>query len=409
MKLFRISTVPISLNILLKGQLRYLNQFYEVTAISGQGDELDEVEQREGVKVHPIAIERRISPLKDLVSLLQLYRYFKREKPDIIHSITPKGGLLAMIAGKWAGVPVRMHTFTGLIFPHKDGHFQTLLIWMDRVLCHCATHIYPEGKGVREDLERYRITAKPLKILANGNVNGVDTTHFSQSAVDAESIEILRAQLGVREDDFVFVFVGRLVRDKGINELVTAFKNVASTPLSDRDPTLLSDQNPIPLSDRTSAGVSNVKLLLVGPPEQHLDPLEPAVLSEIDANPNIITVGFQQDVRPYFAVSDALVFPSYREGFPNVVLQAGAMGLPSIVTDINGCNEIITNGHNGLIIPVKDSAALENAMRRLAVDRDLYGSLREHSRPLIESRYRQDRVWEALLEEYREAGGGVIE
>ncbi|OWK74505.1 glycosyltransferase family 1 protein [Flavobacteriaceae bacterium JJC] len=393
MKLFRISTVPISLNILLKGQLRYLNQFYEVTAISGEGEELDEVEQREGVKVHPIAIERRISPLKDLVSLLQLYRYFKREKPDIIHSITPKGGLLTMIAGKWAGVPIRMHTFTGLIFPHRDGHFQTLLVWMDRILCHCATHIYPEGKGVKEDLERYRITGKPLKILANGNVNGVDTEYFNRPAVATESVEALRDQLGIGEEDFVFVFVGRLVRDKGINELVTAFKNLTSTPLSDRTPTLLSE--------RASAGVSNVKLLLVGPLEQHLDPLEPNVLSEIEANPHIITVGFQQDVRPYFALSDALVFPSYREGFPNVVLQAGAMELPSIVTDISGSNEIIEEGKNGLIIPVKDSAALENAMRRLAGDRDLYRSMQEHARPLIESRYRQDKVWAALLEEYR--------
>ncbi|MDP2452512.1 MULTISPECIES: glycosyltransferase family 4 protein [unclassified Kaistella] len=385
MKLFRISTVSMSLNILLNGQLRYLRQFYDVTAISGAGSELDEVEEREGVKVHPIAMERQISPLKDVMSLIRLYRFFKREKPDVIHSITPKAGLLSMIAGKWAGVPVRMHTFTGLIFPHKAGHFQTLLIWMDRVLCHYATHIYPEGNGVKGDLERYRITKKPLKILANGNVNGVDTEYFSRPAVAAESVETLRHQLGIRDDDFVFVFVGRLVRDKGINELVTAFKNLASTPLS----------------DRAATGVGGVKLLLVGSLEQHLDPLKSAVLSEIDTNPNIINVGFQQDVRTYFALSNALVFPSYREGFPNVVLQAGAMELPSIVTNISGSTEIIEEGTNGLIIPVKDSAALENAMHRLAGDRNLYRSMRERTRFLVESRYRQDRVWEALLEEYR--------
>jgi glycosyltransferase involved in cell wall biosynthesis len=240
-------------------------------------------------------------------------------------------------------------------------------------------------KILTPDLIKYCITQKPLKILANGNVNGVDTEYFSRSAVGAESAEALRRQLGIREDDFVFVFVGRLVGDKGINELVTAFKNLDSTPLS----------------GRASAGVSDVKLLLVGPLEQHLDPLEPAVLSEIEANPHIITVGFQQDVRPYFALSDALVFPSYREGFPNVVLQAGAMEMPSIVTNISGSNEIIEEGSNGMIIPVKDSAALANAMHRLISDHALYDSLKKHSRPLIESRYRQDRVWAALLEEYR--------
>lgn len=383
-KLFRISTVPMSLNILLKGQLRYLRQFYDVTAISGAGAELDEVEEREGVKVHPIGIERRISPLKDVMSLIRLYRYFKREKPDIIHSITPKAGLLSMIAGKWAGVPMRMHTFTGLIFPHKDGHFQTLLIWMDRVLCHYATHIYPEGRGVKKDIERYRITKKPLKILANGNVNGVDTEYFSRHAVAAESVETLRHQLGIRDDDFVFVFVGRLVRDKGINELVTAFKNLASAPLS----------------DYSSSDISDLKLLLVGPLEQDLDPLHPETLAMIESHPQIISVGFRRDVRPYFGISDALVFPSYREGFPNVVLQAGAMDLPSIVTDINGCNEIIEEGKNGMVIPVKDTAALQQAMENMMRDTDLYHSMKVNSRPLIESRYRQEVVWHALLEEY---------
>lgn len=384
-KLFRISTVPISLNLLLKGQLRYLNLFYEVTGISGVGKALQEVKERENVKVHALEMAREISPFKDLVSLYRLYQYFKKEKPDIIHSITPKAGLLSMIAGKLAGVPVRMHTFTGLIFPYKKGHFQKLLIWMDRLLCHCATHIYPEGKGVQEDLIRYRITNKSLKILANGNVNGVDTEYFNRIAVEQERIDVLRKELGISKNDFVFVFVGRLVRDKGINELVTAFKNLASTLLS----------------DRASTGVSDVKLLLVGSLEQHLDPLKSAILSEIDTNPNIINVGFQQDVRTYFALSNALVFPSYREGFPNVVLQAGAMELPSIVTNISGSNEIIEEGTNGLIIPVKDSAALENAMHRLAGDRNLYRSMRERTRFLVESRYRQDRVWEALLEEYR--------
>lgn len=388
-KLFRIATVPISLNILLKGQLRYLNQFYSVTAISGEGKDMQAVKQREEVKTNIIEMAREIAPLQDLRSLYSLYRYFKQEKPDIIHSITPKAGLLSMIAGKLAGVPIRMHTFTGLIFPTRSGLLQKVLIQMDRLLCSCATHIYPEGQGVKKDLIAYQITNKPLKVIANGNVNGIDTAYFDRNHFPKVQQQELRTQLGIQPDDFVFIFVGRLVSDKGINELVTAFKNLCHCDH---------------LAPSTSHPTStNLKLLLVGPLETALDPLQPSTLAEIEHNGNMISVGYQDDVRPYFALADALVFPSYREGFPNVVLQAGAMGLPSIVTNINGCNEIIQDHHNGLIIPVKDAVALEKAMRQLQGDELLYQSLQHEVRKKIVDHYEQKVVWQAILEEYRKA------
>ncbi len=178
-KIIRTSTVPISLNILLKGQLKFLAQFFTVIGVSGDGQDLEEVEKREGIKTYPIEMERGISPVKDLVSLYRLYLLFKVEKPQIVHSITPKAGLLTMLAGKMAGVPIRMHTFTGLIFPTRKGLVQKLLIKMDKLLCWSATNIYPEGKGVKDDLIKYKITSKPLKVLANGNVNGIDLDYFS--------------------------------------------------------------------------------------------------------------------------------------------------------------------------------------------------------------------------------------
>ena len=144
-----------------------------------------------------------------------------------------------------------------------------------------------------------------------------------------------------------------------------------------------------------------MKLLLVGSLEGALDPLQPETLKVIETHPNIISVGFQSDVRPYFAISDCLVFPSYREGFPNVVMQAGAMGLPSIVTDINGCNEIIVEGENGTIIPVKNVAAIVQAMQKMCSDIAYYNQLRQNARRMIQSRYEQRVVWEALLEEYK--------
>lgn len=382
-----------------------MNQFYEVTAISGVGKDMEEVREREQVRTQVIEMSREISLLKDLASLYQLYRYFKKEKPDIIHSITPKGGLLSMIAGKLAGVPVRMHTFTGLIFPTKTGLTRQLLILMDRILCFCATHIYPEGVGVQKDLIAYHITKKPLKVIANGNVNGIDTDYFNPDQVSFLLQQNLKTELGISENDFVFIFVGRLVKDKGINELVAAFKGLKHATSIIPSPTSLA-QKPSPLIHHPSSNTDqpSTKLLFVGPFEENLDPLSPETLKEIESNPNIISVGFQEDVRPYFAVSDVLIFPSYREGFPNVVLQAGAMGLPSIVTDISGCNEIIQHGCNGLIVPPKEVDSLRIAMEQVLHNPSLYEALKSKSQERILP-YEQKAVWEALLAEYRKARG----
>ena len=165
-KLIRTATVSLSLDILLKGQLQFLSQNFDVVAISGQDKHLIEVEDREKVKTIAVAFERKIAPFRDLISLFKLYKVLKKEKPFIIHSITPKAGLLSMIAGYFANVPVRIHTFTGLIFPSKKGLMQQLLIVMDKILCRFATHIFPEGNGVKNDLLQYKITKKPLKINA---------------------------------------------------------------------------------------------------------------------------------------------------------------------------------------------------------------------------------------------------
>ena len=374
--LFRTATISMSLNVLLKGQLNFLNRYYDVTAISGSDDFLLELKQREGVEVFDIEMQRQIAPIEDLKSLWKLYKYFAKEKPLIVHSITPKAGLLTMMAAKMAGVPIRMHTFTGLIFPSRTGLIQKVLINMDKLLCYCATNIYPEGKGVRADLIQYKITKKPLKILANGNVNGIDKDYFDPELYSSEDKIQLRNELGILENDFVFIFVGRLVRDKGINELIAAFLKLQSNS-------------------------KKVKLLLVGPFENDLDPLNIETIKAIHECNTIITVGFQEDVRPYYAFSDALVFPSYREGFPNVVLQAGAMGLPCIVTNISGCNEIIIEGQNGTIIPVKNESGIYNAMIKLSSDKDYYSVLKSNARKMITSRYEQQVVWEALLAEYK--------
>jgi glycosyltransferase involved in cell wall biosynthesis len=375
-KLIRTATIALSLNYLLKGQLAFLSKYYEVVAVSGQDKDLKKVADREGVRIKSVFIERHISPLNDLVSLWNLFWFFKKEKPLIVHSITPKAGLLTMIAAKYAGVPIRIHTFTGLIFPTRKGLMQQLLIYMDKLLCYCATNIYPEGKGVKYDLINYKITNKPLKVIGNGNINGIDKNYFDPELYSLDDKMKLRKRLGILENEFVFIFVGRLVRDKGINELISAFIKIKSC-------------------------TNNTKLLLVGSFENDLDPLYPETIKAIRECNKIITVGFQPDVCPYYRISDALVFPSYREGFPNVVLQAGAMALPCIVTDINGSNEIIIEGQNGTIIPVNDEEALIHAMTKVSSDKEYYSGLKTNARKMIISRYEQQVVWDALLTEYK--------
>lgn len=370
-KLFRISTIPTSLETLLKGQLKMLSEYYEVVAVSSPGEKMKVLEEREGVRTVSIPMERRISLVKDFISLLRLIVLFAKERPDMVHSITPKAGLLSMLAAWITRVPVRMHTFTGLVFPTATGKMQKLLIAMDRLTCFCATHINPEGEGVKRDLVNYNITSKPLHIIANGNVNGIDLEYFDKTP---EVVE--KACSYKKEGTFTFCFVGRMVRDKGINELVHSFLR-----LYQKD--------------------ERVRLLLVGPFEKELDPVLPEVEEHILHHPGICYMGYQNDVRPFLVASDALVFPSYREGFPNVVIQAGAMGLPAIVTDINGCNEIVLPDLNGVIIPSKDEQALYESMKYFASHPVEVERMAANARPLIASRYEQRIVWNALLDEYK--------
>lgn len=375
-KLIRTATVSVSLDILLKGQLAFLNDHYQVMAISGQDVHLENVKNREKVLTVDVPMYRTISPFKDFISLVRLYFLFKKEQPLIVHSITPKAGLLSMCAAYFARVPIRIHTFTGLLFPHKEGFLHHLLLFLDKVLCRFATHIFPEGEGVKKDLLAFKVTRKPLQVIANGNVNGIDLDYFNPTTVSVQDCEQLRTSLGIASTDFVFVFVGRLVTDKGINELVAAFTKLASQH-------------------------SAVKLLLVGPFESELDPLLPETLDLIATHKSIISVGFQDDIRQYLAVSDVFVFPSYREGFPNVVLQAGAMELPCIVTDISGSNEIIIPNENGIILPIKNEIAIFEAMQLVCTNPIFLAEMKTKTRALIVSRFPQELVWNSVLLLYK--------
>lgn len=380
-KLIRITTVPISFKVLLKGQLRFMaSNGFDVKGVSSEGEELKEVRENEGIAVEAITMSRKITPFQDLKSLWEMWNFLRKEKPQIVHTHTPKAGIIGMLAARLAGVPHRLHTVAGLPLMEATGIKRKILNFVEKLTYSSATRVYPNSKGLYDFILQNNFTqSNKLKIIANGSSNGINTTFFSPAQVSEIEKVVLREKLNIQPDDFVFVFVGRIVSDKGINELIKAFSELQTAENNE---------------------LTGIKLLLVGGLESDLDPLNPETLAEINQNKDIISAGFQQDVRPFFAISDALAFPSYREGFPNVVMQAGAMGLPSIVSDINGCNEIIVEEENGLIIPPKNVEKLKEKMLTLAKDKNLYIKLKENSRRMIENRYEQSVVWKALLEEY---------
>lgn len=376
-KLIRITTVPISLEKLLENQLRFMKEHYGVTAISSDKPNLERVGQLQEVLVFHVEMTRKITLWQDLKALWQLFCYFKKEKPFIVHTHTPKAGTVGMLAAKLAGVPNRLHTIAGLPLLEANGNKRKLLNFVEKITYACATKVYPNSNGLKKIIIREQFCVEEkLKVIGNGSSNGINTSYFNPELFSVDDKLALKTHLGISPDDFVFIFVGRLVGDKGINELIQSFQKI------------VTETNP-------------AKLLLVGSFESDLDPLEPATLQEITTNNKIISIGFQIDVRPYLAISSCLAFPSYREGFPNVVMQAGAMGLPSIVTNINGCNEIVIEGENGIIIPVKNSNAIYEAMNKMIVDDDFRKKLQQNARQMIVSRYEQQVVWEAILAEYK--------
>nr|WP_321223479.1 glycosyltransferase family 4 protein [uncultured Psychroserpens sp.] len=374
-KIIRITTIADSLKSLLKGQLRYINQYYEVVGISSDGESLNDVRENEGIRTEVVEMTRNISPLKDLIAVYKLYKILKKEQPHIVHTHTPKAGIIGMIAAKLAGIKHRFHTVAGMPLLVATGPKRTLLNVVEKITYTCATKVFPNSNGLKEIILQEKFTtAKKLSVIGKGSSNGIDVDYFNRSIFSNEQLKSLKKELNI-DQQFTFVYVGRLVTDKGINELVSAFNELSKN--------------------------HEAKLILVGWRENELDPLLKNTETILKQNKNIIQVGYQPDVRPYFAISDVLVFPSYREGFPNVVLQAGAMQVPSIVTNINGCNEIIKDRENGLIIPVKDVSALLDSMMFFIKNPDQCDLMRSKSRQNIVSNYKNSYIWKELLKEYQ--------
>lgn len=404
-KIIRAVTVSLSTDLFDEIMRKMRDEGYEMVAVTSPGPELDKLKDEEGFHCVGVPMERHISLVKDLKSLINMVRVFRKEKPHVVHSMTPKAGLICMIAAWLTRVPVRIHTFTGLVWPTAKGLSRKVLMLTDWITCFCATHVIPEGEGVKADLQAH-ITNKPMKVLGYGNIKGVDMKRFDASRFQ----EVAKSQKV--SDIFTFLFVGRIVGDKGINELVEAFAK---------------------LGVRNEELGVKTKLVLVGRYETELDPISQHTQQLISNNENIIAAGakYGDDLLKEYAKADCFVMPSYREGFPNTVLEAGAVGLPSIVTDINGSREIVTNLNpnaktnivgkvdirdNGIVIPSKDADSLYEAMEMMlnswnesknvgnseSRNENMYLSMKENARPMIDSRFEQSFVQKCLMDFYKE-------
>ena len=374
-KLIRVTTSDISLDLLLKGQLRFLNQYYEVVGVSSNTGLLADVAKREGVRVVELSMRREISLRRDLACLWYLIKLFCKEKPFIVHANTPKGSLLSMMAAWMVRVPHRIYTVTGLRYQGMTGFGRFVLKTTERMTCFFANKVIPEGEGVKRTLLDDGITRKPLQVIHHGNINGIDTSHFSPAACRVTKAEE-RCRLNIGEDEFTFVFIGRIVKDKGMDELAKAMRKLLSEGY-------------------------NCKLILVGWLEKELNDINEYNEVFFKYNEAVRYVGYKKDVRPFLLAADALVFPSYREGFPQVVMEAGAMDLPAIVTDINGCNEIIVEGQNGNIIPPKDAGALYNMMKYYMDHREEVSRMAANARGMIQERFEHNDVMNELLKMYK--------
>ena len=373
-KIIRTVTVPNSIVFFKEVMQRMEADGFETVVVTSPGKLFEDFKREcPNIITFDIPMERHISLWKDGIALLKMVRVLIKERPYTVHSMTPKAGLLTMVAGWLTRVPVRIHTFTGLVWPTAVGNKRKILILMDRLLCACATHVIPEGQGVLNDLKHY-VTNKPMKVLGYGNVKGVDMERF-----DPRRFQSTSTRLATSEKPFTYIFVGRIVGDKGTNELVEAFTKLHGK-------------------------YSNTKLVLVGRYETELDPVSELTQQSIAATKAIDVCGpkYGDDLLQMYVEADCFVMPSYREGFPNAVMEAGAMGLPSIVTDINGSREIIIEGENGLIVPPRNVESLYEAMEKMQTDKMGREKMADNARKLIDSRFEKNFVQGCQIRFYNE-------
>jgi glycosyltransferase involved in cell wall biosynthesis len=377
-KLIRVTTVPLALRTLLAGQMKFMKENgWSVTMVSADGPERNDVINNEGCEHHIIPMTRAITPFRDIVSLWRLYKYFKKVKPDIVHSHTPKAGFLSMLAARFAHVPVRIHTIAGLRFMTTGGFKKKLLIAMEKLTYRSSHYVWVNSFSLKKYVEENKLCpVNKLTIIGNGSTNGIDLNRFNRESLKEEIVSDVKQKIRYDPSLFYFLFVGRLVKDKGIRELVEAFvKFYGDHPVS--------------------------RLVLLGELESELDPIDKDTLNLLESHPAIIRAGWDQHVEYYFSLANVFVFPSHREGFPNVLLQAGAMGCPVICSEIPGNTDVIQNENTGSLFPVGISEAIQKLMQEAFLSKPKIAKMANNLEIKVRKEFSQIFVHREIEKQYQ--------
>jgi glycosyltransferase involved in cell wall biosynthesis len=373
-----IMTAPESLFFFLRGQVAFMRaRGVEPQGMASPGDFLDKFAERDHVPVKAVTMPRRITPLQDLLAIAQLWRVLSRVQPDIVQAGTPKGGLLGMIAASLAGVPVRIYHIRGLPLMSATGARRQLFRWTERISCGLADQVLCVSHSVREVvIEEGLCPPEKIATLRSGSGNGVDAAgRFSPERLGPDSRAAVRARYGIPDDAVVLGFVGRLIKKKGIVDLVEAWEQ-----LRDAYPKLH---------------------LLVGGPFEEMDPVPAEVRARMEKDPRVHLVGWIDDTTPLYTAMDVFVFPTYfHEGFPNVPLEAAAMGLPVVATRIAGCTDAVEDGVTGTIVEPQDSSGLARAAKRYLDEPETRLRHGTAGRERVLREFRPELIWEALYQTY---------
>lgn len=376
LRICRSATVPFFLHHHLRSQIQAtVAAGHDVTLISSDGPEMSALRQSTAASFCMIDMARTISPWRDIRSLWRLYRHFRHARYDIVHSTTPKAGLLCAVAGWLANVPIRLHTFTGQPWVELHGMTRVLAKAADWLTARLNTMNFADSSSQRDFLVSMGVCRLgKVSVIGSGSLAGVDVRRFDRGLVQ-RSFQNMREHLAIADDAIVIVFVGRLVRDKGVVELVHAHQALRKQ-------------------------YADLKLVLVGPQEPDRDPLPAEVIQMIEQDDSIFSVGYTDQPEAYLVGADIFCLPSYREGFGNVVIEAAAVGVPAVGTDIVGLRDAIVHEKTGLLVPAKNVEALKNGLARMLEDSTLRQYFGEQAHARATSLYDCNSVNQLLLDEY---------